>query len=159
MNVIPQMKATQKRIPVARYRALIDHATWEHLIYRAGHNSRDAQEQYPLPKSMVNVADPLMGGAYDTLVSAFGTDVAWVLGHLAILAVITALISVMRNWSRISEGAQLTRGHALDAVAIVLFTAIQTQYFSSPLAWPLSQAVLIAVSSTLSLRWCINVLN
>ncbi|MGB0628628.1 MAG: hypothetical protein ACPGN8_05060 [Candidatus Thalassarchaeaceae archaeon] len=108
---------------------------------------------------MVNVAAPLMGGAYDTLVSAFGTDVAWVLGHLAILAVITALISVMRNWSRISEGAQLTRGHALDAVAIVLFTAIQTQYFSSTLAWPLSQAVLIAVSSTLSLRWCINVLN
>ena len=46
---------------------------------------------------MVNVAAPLMGGAYDTLVSAFGTDVAWVLGHLAILAVITALISVMRN--------------------------------------------------------------
>jgi len=108
---------------------------------------------------MVNVADPLMGGAYDTLVSAFGADVAWALGHMAILAAITALISVMRNWSKISEGAQLTRGHALDAVAVVLFTAIQTQYFTTALAWPFSQAVLIAVSSTLSLRWCINVLN
>ena len=108
---------------------------------------------------MVNVADPLMGGAYDTLVSAFGTNAAWVLGHVAILAVITALISAMRNWSRISEGAQLTRGHALDAVAIVLFTAIQTQYFTAALAWPFSQAILIAVSGTLSLRWCINVLN
>lgn len=105
------------------------------------------------------MADPIMGGAYDTLVSAFGTDVAWVLGHTAILAVIATLISVMRNWTRISEGAQLTRGHALDVVVIVLFTAIQAQYFSSTLAWPLSQAVLIAVSFTLSLRWCINVLN
>ena len=159
MNVMPQMKATQKRIPVARYCALIDHAKWEHLIYRAGHNSRDAQEQYPPPKCMVNVASPLMGGAYDTLVSAFGTDVAWVLGHIAIVALIAALISVMRNWTRISEGAQLTRGHAFDALAIVLFTAIQTQYFTSSLAWPLLQAVLIAVSSTLSLRWCVNVLN
>jgi len=108
---------------------------------------------------MVNVASPLMGGAYDTLVSAFGTDVAWVLGHIAIVALIAALISVMRNWTRISEGAQLTRGHAFDALAIVLFTAIQTQYFTSSLAWPLLQAVLIAVSSTLSLRWCVNVLN
>ena len=105
------------------------------------------------------MAGPVMGGAYDTLVNAFGTDVAWVLGHMAILAVITGLISVMRNWPKISQGAQLTRGHALDAVAIVLFTAIQTQYFTTALAWPFSQAVLIAVSSTLSLRWCINVLN
>ena len=63
---------------------------------------------------MVNVAAPLMGGAYDTLVSAFGTDVAWVLGHLAILAVITALISVMRNWSRISEGCLLYTSDAAD---------------------------------------------
>ena len=108
---------------------------------------------------MVNVADPLMGEAYDTLVRAFGADVAWALGHLAILAVLATLISVMRNWSKISEGAQLNRSHALDAFAIVLFTAIQTHYFSNTLAWPLSQAVLIAVSSTLSLRWCVNVLN
>ncbi len=108
---------------------------------------------------MVNVAEPLMGGAYDTLVSAFGGDVAWILGHMAILAVITAIISVIRNWSKISQGAQLTKGHAIDAVAIVLFTSIQTQFFTSTLAWPFSQAVLIAVSSTLSLRWCINVLN
>lgn len=121
--------------------------------------SRDAQEQYPTRRGMVNVADPLMGEAYDTLVRAFGADVAWVLGHLAILAVLATLISVMRNWSKISEGAQLSRSHALDAFAIVLFTAIQTHYFSTTLAWPLSQAALIAVSSTLSLRWCVNVLN
>ena len=91
--------------------------------------SRDAQEQYPTRRGMVNVADPIMGGAYDNFVRAFGADVAWVLGHLAILVVLATLISVMRNWLKISEGAQLNRSHALDAFAIVLFTAIQTHYF------------------------------
>ncbi len=121
--------------------------------------SRDAQEQYPSPSNMVNVAALLMGGAYDTLVSAFGANAAWILGHLAILALLTTLISVMRNWAKISEGAQLNRGHAIDAVSVVSFTAIQTYYFSNSLAWPLLHAALIAVTNTLLLRWCVIVLN
>lgn len=108
---------------------------------------------------MVNLAEPLLGGLYDTLNGAFGSQAAWLLGHLLLAAVGLGLIALARNWSEIVNGAELRRSHATDALLFCIVTGFQVQMYHNTMAWPLFSSILIAGTFTLSLGWCVKVLN
>ena len=68
---------------------------------------------------MVNLAQPVMGGLYDTLSGAFGNQIAWLVGHVIIIAVGFGLVTLARNWSHIADGAKLGRGHSVDILSLI----------------------------------------
>ena len=85
---------------------------------------------------MVNLAEPLLGGLYDTLNGAFGSQAAWLLGHLLLAAVGFSLIALARNWSEIVNGAELRRSHATDALLFCIVTGFQVQmYHETTIRW------------------------
>ena len=108
---------------------------------------------------MVNLAQPLMGGLYETLSGAFGNQIAWLVGHVIIIAAGFGLVTLARNWSHIVDGAKLERGHSVDILLFTIVTGFQIQIYSSDLGWPLFASILIASTFTISLGWCVKVLN
>ncbi len=108
---------------------------------------------------MVNVAKPIIGGFYDTLVGAFGSLPAWVLGHMIILLAGLGLVALAKNWLTITSGAKLGKQQAVEASIFIIATGIQVQLYSSSAGWPLFSSLLIASTFTASLGWCVKVLN
>ena len=64
---------------------------------------------------MVNLAQPVMGGLYDTLSGAFGNQIAWLVGHVIIIAVGFGLVTLARNWSHIADGQNSEGGIQLTS--------------------------------------------
>ena len=108
---------------------------------------------------MVNLAQPVMGGLYDTLSEAFGNQIAWLVGHTVIIAVGFGLVTLARNWSQIADGAKLEKRHSVDILLFTIVTGFQIQIYSGDLGWPLFSSILIASTFTISLCWCVKVLN
>jgi biotin transporter BioY len=106
----------------------------------------------------VDFATPLLGDFSTQLEIAFGPTFGWLVGHLIILGIIAILIQSLRNTSLLTKNLEISSNKIKNFVGYGIAFLIQYQLFVT-FSFPISGAIITAISSTLLWKWTFDVLT
>ncbi len=108
---------------------------------------------------MVDLASPILGAFQDNLNDAFGAEMGWIFGHLLILLVIIILWQVWSNRKHIQTQSGWSKSTLSEMAILAIITLIQVVIYVNSFTFPMVESLGLAITSTLILRWFVNVLN
>ena len=106
----------------------------------------------------VDFATPLLGDFSTQLGIAFGATFGWLVGHLIILGIIAIIIQSLRNTSLLTKNLELSSNKIKNFIGYSIAFLIQYQLFVT-FSFPISGAIITAISSTLLWKWTFDVLT
>ena len=106
----------------------------------------------------VDFATPLLGDFSTQLEIAFGPTFGWLVGHLIILGIIAILIQSLRNTSLLTKNLEISSNKIKNFIGYGIAFLIQYQFFVT-FSFPISGAIITAISSTLLWKWTFDVLT
>ena len=106
----------------------------------------------------VDFATPLLGDFSTQLGIAFGPTFGWLIGHLIILGIIAIIIQSLRNTSLLTKNLELSSNKIQNFIGYGIAFLIQYQLFVT-FSFPISGAIITAISSTLLWKWTFDVLT
>ncbi|MBA45055.1 MAG: hypothetical protein CMB31_00510 [Euryarchaeota archaeon] len=106
----------------------------------------------------VDFATPLLGDFSTQLEIAFGSTFGWLVGHLIILGIIAILIQSLRNTSLLTKNLEISSNKIKNFIGYGIAFLIQYQLFVT-FSFPISGAIITAISSTLLWKWTFDVLT
>ena len=106
----------------------------------------------------VDFATPLLGDFSTQLGIAFGPTFGWLIGHLIILGIIAIIIQSLRNTSLLTKNLELSSNKIKNFIGYGIAFLIQYQLFVT-FSFPISGAIITAISSTLLWKWTFDVLT
>lgn len=106
----------------------------------------------------VDFATPLLGDFSTQLGIAFGPTFGWLIGHLIILGIIAIIIQSLRNTSLLTKNLELSSNKIKNFIGYSIVFLIQYQLFVT-FSFPISGAIITAISSTLLWKWTFDVLT
>tara|TARA_B100000214_G_C23931092_1_gene610797 strand:- start:479 stop:820 length:342 start_codon:yes stop_codon:yes gene_type:complete len=106
----------------------------------------------------VDFATPLLGDFSTQLEIAFGPTFGWLVGHLIILGIIAILIQSLRNTSLLTKNLEISSNKIKNFIGYGIAFLIQYQLFVT-FSFPISGAIITAISSTLLWKWTFDVLT
>ncbi len=106
----------------------------------------------------VDFATPLLGDFSTQLGIAFGPTFGWLIGHLIILGIIAIIIQSLRNTSLLTKNLELSSNKIKNFIGYSIAFLIQYQLFVT-FSFPISGAIITAISSTLLWKWTFDVLT
>ncbi len=106
----------------------------------------------------VDFATPLLGDFSTQLGIAFGPTFGWLIGHLIILGIIAIIIQSLRNTSLLTTNLELSSNKIKNFIGYSIVFLIQYQLFVT-FSFPISGAIITAISSTLLWKWTFDVLT
>ena len=108
---------------------------------------------------MVDIASLVLAGFQDTLVSAFGASLGWIIGHMIVLFLGLSIIWVIQNRNRIAKESGWGYPNLVDIFVIVLLTVLQYLVYVNLLDFPSTASWGLAIFWTFTLRWHVLVLE
>tara|TARA_B100000900_G_scaffold363288_1_gene337167 strand:- start:11507 stop:11833 length:327 start_codon:yes stop_codon:yes gene_type:complete len=108
---------------------------------------------------MVDIASLFLGSFQDSIVSAFGTSLGWIIGHAILFLLALSIIWAIRNRNRIASESGWGYSNFIDIFVITLITVIQYFVYSNLLEFPSAASWGLAIFWTMILRWHILVLE
>ena len=106
----------------------------------------------------VDLATPLLGDFSTQLDVAFGSTFGWVFGHLIILGMAGILLQSMRKTSLLTKNFDISSTKITNFIGYSIATIIQYQIFIA-FSFPVSGAIITAITSTLLWKWTFDVLT
>ena len=106
-----------------------------------------------LPKGVIDLASPVLGGFQDSLDSAFGVTTGWWVGHLLVVGILALSVVALQNRHHIANHSGFGRSTLMDAAATLTLTAIQYTVFTGSFGWPDGVSLSLSIICALSLRW------
>ena len=108
---------------------------------------------------MIDIASIVLAGFQDSIESAFGPSLGWLIGHIIVLFLILAIIWAIKNRKHIASESGWGYPNLIDISVITLLTVTQYLVFINLLNFPGTASWGLAIFSTMSLRWHILVLE
>ncbi|MFL2976330.1 MAG: hypothetical protein ACJZ49_02135 [Candidatus Thalassarchaeaceae archaeon] len=106
----------------------------------------------------VDLATPLLGDFSNQLELAFGPTFGWFFGHLIILGMIAIIIQTMRKTTLLTKNFDISSAKITNFIGYSIATIIQYQIFIT-FSFPVSGAIITAITSTLLWKWTFDVLT
>jgi hypothetical protein len=100
-----------------------------------------------------------LGTFQDSIESAFGSSLGWIIGHLIVLFSTLSIIWVIQNRDHIARESGWGYPNLIDISVITLLTVTQYLVFVNLLNFPGTASWGLAIFSTMALRWHILVLE
>jgi hypothetical protein len=108
---------------------------------------------------MVDIASLVLAGFQDSIESAFGPSLGWVIGHAIVLFFTLSIIWIIQNRDHIVNKSGWGYPNLIDISVITLLTVTQYLVFVNLLNFPSTASWGLAIFSTMALRWHILVLE
>jgi len=113
----------------------------------------------PFVEHMINPASFVLAGFQDTLVSAFGPSLGWIIGQLILIFLLISIIWIIQNRNHIVNESGWGYSNLLDISVILILTGAQHIIYTNLLEFPVVSSLGISLFVTMSLRWHILVLE
>ncbi|MDP6328729.1 MAG: hypothetical protein QGG22_02790 [Candidatus Thalassarchaeaceae archaeon] len=108
---------------------------------------------------MIDIASLFLGTFQDSIESAFGSSLGWIIGHLIVLFFTLSIIWVIQNRDHIARESGWGYSNLIDISVITLITVTQYFVYSNLLDFPSTASWGLAIFWTMILRWHILVLE
>ena len=108
---------------------------------------------------MFDLATPVLGAFQDSLDSAFGNDLGWVLGHIILVSALAASILAVRERNHIIAYSGIDKRLALDAAATLLLTLVIYWIFTAVFEFDSGASVGLSFVTAISMRWMVTVMG
>ena len=108
---------------------------------------------------MIDLASMVLMGFQDDIVLVFGDTVGWLIGHLILLGSLAMAVVAIRERDHILNQSGFDRSTIRDASLVVGLTLVQYQVFTSTFGFDPLASLALAVLSSFTIRWLVNVLG
>jgi hypothetical protein len=108
---------------------------------------------------MIDIASLVLAGFQDDLVSAFGTSLGWIIGHMVVIFLALSIIWVIQNRNHIAKESGWGYPNLMDISVFVLLTVTQYLVYVNLLEFPNTASWGLAIFWTFTLRWHVLVLE
>tara|TARA_B100000900_G_scaffold339597_1_gene302121 strand:- start:1309 stop:1635 length:327 start_codon:yes stop_codon:yes gene_type:complete len=108
---------------------------------------------------MIDIASLFLGAFQDSIESAFGSSLGWIIGHLILLFFTVSIIWAIQNRDHIARESGWGYPNLIDISVITLITVTQYFVYSNLLDFPGAASWGLAIFWTMLLRWHILVLE
>ncbi len=108
---------------------------------------------------MINVAAIVLGNFQDDLVETFGNSIGWAIGHLILISFLALVIVVIRGREHVFNHSGIGRREVQDWVATIFLTLFLFIIYASVFDFESTASIVLAVASSVSLRWMIVVVG
>ena len=115
--------------------------------------------EYVIVQFMIDIASLVLAGFQDSIVSAFGPSLGWLIGHLLLLFFTLTIIWTVKNRNHIASESGWGYPNLMDISVIILLTLSQYFVYVNLLDFPSTASWGVAFFWTMTLRWHVLVLE
>ena len=108
---------------------------------------------------MLDLASMVFGDFQDNIVSAFGNDLGWLIGHTLLLGTISLFVVSWINREHIRTQSGWDKSTLLDLATIAALTLIQYAIYTGNFGFAASASLGVAIVGSMTARWLVNVVN
>ena len=108
---------------------------------------------------MVNLASVVLGDFQDSLASAFGSTVGWIVGHLILVIVISIAALGIREKDHIIKYSGMNMRMATDSFTILILSIAIFWIYTTSFGFGAGPSIALAATTSLSLRWMVTILG
>ena len=108
--------------------------TYSHMSSKQNYGHKNHSLAHPLESNFKEFL--VLAGFQDTLVSAFGASLGWIIGHMIVLFLGLSIIWVIKNRNRIAKESGWGYPNLMDIFVIVLLTVLQYLFYVNLLYFP-----------------------
>ena len=108
---------------------------------------------------MVNLASIFLGDFQNSLYSAFGNSIGWVVGHLILITIISIAVIGIRKRDHVIMYSGMDVKMATDSFTIIILSAAFFWIYTTSFSFEVVPSIALAASTSLSLRWMITILG
>ncbi|MAH98644.1 MAG: hypothetical protein CMA12_04775 [Euryarchaeota archaeon] len=108
---------------------------------------------------MVNLASVVLGDFQDSLASAFGSTVGWIVGHLIVVIVISIAALGIREKDHIIKYSGMNMRMATDSFTILILSIAIFWIYTTSFGFGAGPSIALAATTSLSLRWMVTILG
>ena len=101
----------------------------------------------------------IMGGFQEDLVTVFGANLGWLVGHLIIVGVLALSVITIRDGEKILKHSGMGREMALDIAIFLILSLFLYYLFTSTYSFESTPSIFLAGASSLFVRWMVRVLG
>ena len=106
----------------------------------------------------VDLAAALLGDFSNQLETAFGPTFGWIIGHLIIIGMVGILIQSFRKTNLLRKNFEISSAKVTNFIGYSIAIIFQYQIFIA-FSFPVSGAIITAVTSTLLWKWTFDILT
>ena len=108
---------------------------------------------------MVNLASIVLGEFQDSLASAFGSTIGWIVGHLIILIVLWLVTLGIRERDHLIKYSGMDTRMATESFTILIISIAIFWIYTTSFGFEAGPSIALAATTSLSLRWMVNILG
>ncbi|HIE63498.1 MAG: hypothetical protein CXT72_01740 [Methanobacteriota archaeon] len=108
---------------------------------------------------MIDIASFVLCGFQDMIVSAFGSSLGWLVGHLIVLGLVCLTYKIFNNRQHIISQSPWDASTLKSIAIFIVLTAVQYYIFTNTFGFPTNESIGLAAVSSILIRWHILVLG
>ena len=108
---------------------------------------------------MFDLASAILGTFQEDLVSVFGDSIGWIVGHAILLTTLVIMVFAIRERDHVIKNSGIGRSQAIDFGTFLLLTLALFYFYSAVCGFAMIPSLIIAATSSLSLRWMVTILG
>jgi len=108
---------------------------------------------------MLDLASIVFGDFQDNIVSTFGNDLGWLVGHALLLGTISLFWISWINREHIQTESGWNKSTLFDLATIAALTLVQYAIYTGNFGFAATASLGVAFVGSMTARWLINVVN